>query len=43
MLLETLAKEGLERLDAPGVEFDPVVHDAVAMHPPPMARRRCDR
>jgi molecular chaperone GrpE len=33
MLLETLAKEGLERLDAPGVEFDPVVHDAVAHAP----------
>ena len=33
MLLESLAKEGLERLDAPGVEFDPVVHDAVAHAP----------
>ncbi len=29
-LLDVLAKEGLERLDDIGVEFDPVVHDAVA-------------
>ncbi len=32
-LLEVLAKEGLERVDATGVEFDPTVHDAV-MHGP---------
>jgi molecular chaperone GrpE len=30
MLLETLAKEGLERVDAAEVPFDPEVHDAVA-------------
>jgi len=29
-LLDVLAKEGLERVDAVEVEFDPVVHDAVA-------------
>ena len=29
-LLDVLSKEGLERLDAVGVEFDPTVHDAVA-------------
>jgi molecular chaperone GrpE len=32
-LLDVLAKEGLERVDAAGVEFDPVVHDAVAHAP----------
>ncbi|HVX21976.1 MAG TPA: nucleotide exchange factor GrpE [Acidimicrobiales bacterium] len=32
-LLDVLAKEGLERVDALGVEFDPVVHDAVAHAP----------
>ncbi len=30
LLLDALAKEGLERIDAVGVEFDPQVHDAVA-------------
>jgi molecular chaperone GrpE len=30
MLLDLLAKEGLERLDEAGVVFDPSVHDAVA-------------
>jgi molecular chaperone GrpE len=30
LLLDTLAKEGLERIDAVGVAFDPQVHDAVA-------------
>jgi molecular chaperone GrpE len=30
LLLETLAKEGLERVDAAEVPFDPEVHDAVA-------------
>jgi molecular chaperone GrpE len=34
-LLEVLRKEGLERVDAPGVVFDPVVHDAVAAAPAP--------
>jgi molecular chaperone GrpE len=29
-LLDALAKEGLARVDEVGVEFDPVVHDAVA-------------
>ncbi|MGC1420058.1 MAG: nucleotide exchange factor GrpE [Acidimicrobiales bacterium] len=29
LLLETLRKEGLERIDAVGVGFDPQVHDAV--------------
>jgi molecular chaperone GrpE len=29
-LLDTLAKEGLDRVDAIGVPFDPAVHDAVA-------------
>jgi molecular chaperone GrpE len=29
-LLDALAKEGLVRVDEVGVEFDPVVHDAVA-------------
>ena len=33
LLIETLAKEGLERVDAEGVEFDPSVHDAVAHAP----------
>jgi len=32
-LLDVLAKEGLERVDAVEVEFDPVVHDAVATSP----------
>jgi molecular chaperone GrpE len=31
LLLDTLAKEGLERIDSVGVDFDPQVHDAV-MH-----------
>jgi molecular chaperone GrpE len=30
LLLAALAKEGLERIDASGVPFDPQVHDAVA-------------
>ena len=30
LLLDTLAKEGLERIDATNVPFDPQVHDAVA-------------
>ncbi len=28
--MDILAKEGLERIDRPGVPFDPSVHDAVA-------------
>jgi molecular chaperone GrpE len=31
LLLDTLAREGLERIDAVGVPFDPQIHDAV-MH-----------
>jgi molecular chaperone GrpE len=30
LLRETLSRQGLERIDAVGVEFDPTVHDAVA-------------
>jgi molecular chaperone GrpE len=30
LLLDALSKEGLERIDAVGVEFNPQVHDAVA-------------
>jgi molecular chaperone GrpE len=30
MLLDTLSKEGLERVDVAGVVFDPEIHDAVA-------------
>jgi molecular chaperone GrpE len=30
MLLDVLSKQGLERVDAAGVPFDPTVHDAVA-------------
>jgi molecular chaperone GrpE len=30
LLLDTLAKEGLVRIDAVGVAFDPQIHDAVA-------------
>ena len=30
MLMDTLAKEGLERVDQAGVPFDPSMHDAVA-------------
>jgi molecular chaperone GrpE len=33
MLIDTLAKEGLERVDEAGVAFDPSVHDAVAHAP----------
>ncbi len=33
LLLGALAKEGLERIDAPGGPFDPQVHDAVAHEP----------
>ena len=29
MLSDTLAKEGLERIDEPGAPFDPTVHEAV--------------
>jgi molecular chaperone GrpE len=32
-LIDVLAGEGLERVDAADVEFDPVVHDAVAHTP----------
>lgn len=30
LVIDTLAREGLERVEATGVEFDPAVHDAVA-------------
>lgn len=30
LLRETLARQGLERIDSVGVDFDPTVHDAVA-------------
>jgi len=33
LLLDTLAKEGLERIDDVGVGFDPQIHDAVAHLP----------
>ncbi len=33
LLVATLAKEGLERIDAATVPFDPTVHDAVAHEP----------
>jgi molecular chaperone GrpE len=33
LLRDVLAKEGLERIDATGVAFDPTVHDAVAHVP----------
>ena len=33
LLEDTLAKEGLERVDAEGVEFDPTVHEAVEHQP----------
>ena len=33
LLLDTLEKAGLERVDATGVEFDPTIHDAVAHVP----------
>lgn len=33
LLLDTLVHEGLERIDAVGVAFDPVIHDAVAHTP----------
>jgi molecular chaperone GrpE len=32
-LLDVLVKEGLQRIDEPGVPFDPAVHDAVAHAP----------
>jgi len=35
LLLDTLAKDGLERVDEVGVPFDPAVHDAVAHAPAP--------
>ncbi len=34
LLRDTLARQGLERIDAVGVEFDPTVHDAVAHEEP---------
>jgi molecular chaperone GrpE len=34
MLLDSLAKEGLERVDEAGVPFDPVIHDAVSRTEP---------
>jgi molecular chaperone GrpE len=34
LLLDALAKEGLERVDEAGVPFDPVVHDAVSRTEP---------
>ncbi|MDE3064571.1 MAG: nucleotide exchange factor GrpE [Acidobacteriota bacterium] len=33
LMLDTLAREGLERIDADAVPFDPQVHDAVAHEP----------
>jgi molecular chaperone GrpE len=33
LLSETLAKEGLERVEAEGAEFDPTVHEAVEHEP----------
>jgi molecular chaperone GrpE len=33
LMLDTLGREGLERIDADGVAFDPQVHDAVAHEP----------
>ncbi|MGH9170280.1 MAG: nucleotide exchange factor GrpE [Acidimicrobiales bacterium] len=33
LLGDTLAREGLERIDAVGTRFDPTVHDAVAREP----------
>ena len=33
LLRDALAKEGLERIDDDGVEFDPTIHDAVAHVP----------
>jgi molecular chaperone GrpE len=33
LLRETLAREGLERIDAVGEAFDPTIHDAVAHEP----------
>ena len=35
LLRDTLAREGLERIDAVGVPFDPTVHDAVGHADPP--------
>jgi molecular chaperone GrpE len=32
-LWQTLAKEGLEPIDAKGATFDPELHEAVAQHP----------
>lgn len=34
LLRDTLAREGLERIDAVGVPFDPTAHDAVGHMPP---------
>ncbi|MGH9020966.1 MAG: nucleotide exchange factor GrpE [Acidimicrobiales bacterium] len=33
LMLSTLAKEGLQRVDEVGVAFDPTIHDAVAHEP----------
>ena len=33
LMLDTLGREGLERIDADAVAFDPQVHDAVAHEP----------
>jgi molecular chaperone GrpE len=33
LMLDTLRKEGLERVDEVGVDFDPQIHDAVAHAP----------
>ena len=38
LLRDTLAKEGLGRIDGAGVEFDPTMHDAVAHAPIPSQR-----
>lgn len=42
LLLDALAKEGLERIDRSEVEFDPVVHDAVAHVPAPESAASTD-
>jgi len=34
LLVDTLAKEGLERIDDPGAPFDPTMHEAVDHLPP---------
>ncbi len=42
LLRDILAKEGLERIDADGVAFDPTVHDAVAHVPAEESRPEQD-